>query len=148
MADSREMRAGMIEAEIDRFIVEGQYSLAVILSQTMLELLVEREVRGLARGLDTGSFGEATLELLGSFNLNRRTQRFFEHSLDVRFNEVMPDELHAFLDHNRLRNRIVHEGANAGHDEAVASLAAVRGITGRLREIVAERTARVAQAGE
>ena len=71
----------MIEAEINRFIVEGQYSLAVILSQTMLELLVEREVRGLAEGLDTGSFGEATLELLGSFNLNRRTQRFFEHSL-------------------------------------------------------------------
>jgi hypothetical protein len=61
MADSREMTAEMIEAEIDRFIVEGQYSLAVILSQTMLELLVEREVRGLARGLDTGSFGEATL---------------------------------------------------------------------------------------
>ena len=50
MADSREMRAGMIEAEIDRFIVEGQYSLAVILSQTMLELLVVREVRGLAEG--------------------------------------------------------------------------------------------------
>lgn len=100
----------MIEAEIDRFIVEGQYSLAVILSQTMLELLVEREVRGLAEGLPAGSFGEATLEL------------------------------HAFLGHNRLRNRIVHEGANAGHEEAVASPAAVRGITARLHEIVARRT--------
>ena len=138
--DSREMKAGMIEAEIDRFIVEGQYSLAVILSQTMLELLVEREVRGLAVGLDTGSFGEATLELLGSFNLNRRTQRFFEHALDLRFGEEMPDEMHAFLDHNRLRNRIVHEGANADHEEAVASLTAVRDITGRLHEIVVERT--------
>ncbi len=106
----------------------------------MLELLVEREVRGLAEGLDTGSFGEATLELLGSFNLNRRTQRFFEHALDLRFNEEMPDELHAFLDHNRLRNRIVHEGANASQEQAVASLAAVRGITGRLHEIVAQRT--------
>src|ERR1700742_4052344 len=55
MADSREMKAGMIEAEIGRFIAEEQYSLAVILSQTMLELLVEREVRGLAENLDTGS---------------------------------------------------------------------------------------------
>src|ERR1700712_2244487 len=140
MAESREMRAGMIEAEIDRFIVEGQYSLAVILSQTMLELLVEREVRGLAEGLDTGSFGEATLELLGSFNLNRRTQRFFEHALDLRFNEEMPDELHAFLDHNRLRNRIVHEGATAGHEESVAPFEAVCGITGRLHEIVVQST--------
>jgi hypothetical protein len=141
VADSREMRAGTIEAEIDRFIVEGQYSLAVILSQTMLELLVEREVRGMAEGLDTGSFGEATLELLGSFNLNRRTQRFFEHALDVRFSEEMPGEMRAFLDHNRLRNRIVHEGASADEAQARASLAAVRGITGRLREVVDERTA-------
>jgi hypothetical protein len=148
VADSREMRAGTIEAEIDRFIAEGQYSLAVILSQTMLELLVEREVRGLAEGLDTGSFGEATLELLGSFNLNRRTQRFFEHALDVRFNQEMPDEMRAFLDHNRLRNRIVHEGAAADQEQAVASLAAVRGITGRLHEVVAERTAQVAPPGE
>ncbi len=52
----------MIEAEIDRFIVEGQYSLAVILSQTMLELLVEREVRGLAVGLDTAT-GSSTRAL-------------------------------------------------------------------------------------
>src|ERR1700755_1957100 len=115
MADSREMRAGMIEAEIDRFIVEGQYSLAVILRP-------------------------ATLELLGSFTLNRRTQRFFEHALDLRFNEEMPDELHAYLDHNRLRNRIVHEGANAGHEAGVASLAAVRGIPSRLHQIVLRRT--------
>jgi hypothetical protein len=40
MVDSREMRAGAIEAEIDRFIVEGQYSLAVILSQH--EIVAER----------------------------------------------------------------------------------------------------------
>jgi hypothetical protein len=140
VTDSREMRAGAIEVEIERFIAEAQYSLAVILSQTMLELLVEREVRGLAEGLDTGSFGEATLELLGSFNLNRRTQRFFEHALDLRFNEVMPDEMHAFLEHNRLRNRIVHEGAEASHEQASASLQAVRAITGRLRQLVLHRT--------
>jgi hypothetical protein len=135
------MRAGAIEVEIERFIGEAQYSLAVILSQTMLELLVEREVRGLATGLETGTFGEATLELLGSFNLNRRTQRFFEHSLDLRFNEVMPEEMHAFLEHNRLRNRIVHEGAEADREQAVASLAAVRAITGRLHRLVSEHTA-------
>jgi hypothetical protein len=134
------MRAGAIEVEIERFIGEAQYSLAVILSQTMLELLVEREVRGLAAGLETGTFGEATLELLGSFNLNRRTQRFFEHSLDLRFNEVMPEEMHAFLEHNRLRNRIVHEGAEADREQAVASLAAVRAITGRLHQLVSEHT--------
>jgi hypothetical protein len=134
------MRADTIAAEVERFIGEAQYSLAVILSQTMLELLVEREVRGLAEGLRTGSFGEATLELLGSFNLNRRTQRFFEHALDLRFSEVMPDEMRAFLDHNRLRNRIVHEGAAATREQAVASLAAVRGITQRLHEVVAAHT--------
>lgn len=68
----------------------------------MLKLLVEREVRGLAEGLGAGIFGEATVELLGSFNLSRRTQRCFEHALDLRFDEEMPNELHAFLDHNRL----------------------------------------------
>ncbi len=139
MADSREIKAKAIEVEIERFIAEGQYSLAVILSQTMLELLVEREVRALAEGLGTGTFGEATLELLGSFNLNRRTQRFFEHSLGLRFDEEMPDEMHAFLGHNRLRNRIVHEGAEATRDQAVASLAAVQAITGRLHQLVLGR---------
>src|SRR6202012_3043998 len=107
MADSREMRAGMIEAEIDRFIVEGQYSLAVILSQTMLELLVEGEVRGLAEGLDTGSFGEATLELWGSFNLNRRTQRFFEHALDLSFNVVLFKDTPTIESDTRARNDVL-----------------------------------------
>ena len=130
----------MIEAEINRFIVEGQYSLAVILSQTMLELLVEREAKALAEGLDTGSFGAAALELLGGFNLNRRTQRFFEHALEIRFDDEMPAEMHAFLAHNRLRNRIVHEGANATREEAEASHAAVCGVTDRLHAIVIERT--------
>jgi hypothetical protein len=85
MTDSRAMRALTIETEIHRFIAEEQYSLAMILSQSMLELLVEREVRSLADGLQVGSFGDAALELLGSFSLNRRTQRFFEHALEVRF---------------------------------------------------------------
>jgi hypothetical protein len=129
-----------IEPEIRRFIADGQYALAVILSQTMLELLVEREAKGLAEGLGTGAFGSAALELLGGFNLNRRTQRFFEHALDLRFDEEMPAEMHAFLAHNRLRNRIVHEGAAATKEEAEASLAAVRGVTTRLHEIVARRT--------
>jgi hypothetical protein len=136
------MRAGTIEVEIERFIEEAQYSLAVILSQTMLELLVEREVRALAEGLETGTFGEATLELLGSFNLNRRTQRFFEHALDLHFNAEMPDEMHAFLEHNRLRNRIVHEGAEATREQAAASLGAVRAITGRLHQLVLGRVER------
>jgi hypothetical protein len=83
-------RAHAIEPEIDRFIAEGQYSLAVILSQTLLELLVEREAKALAERLDTGAFGAAALELLGGFNLNRRTQRFFEHALDLRFDQEMP----------------------------------------------------------
>jgi hypothetical protein len=142
MTDSPGMRALTIEAEIRRFVAEEQFSLAVILSQTMLELLVEREVRSLADGLQVGSFGEAALELLGSFNLNRRTQRFFEHALDVKFNREMPDELNAFLDHNRLRNRIVHEGARADRDDAVASLAAVRAITWRLHQLVLTHTGR------
>jgi hypothetical protein len=142
MADSRAMRAHTIETEIRRFIGEGQFSLAVILSQTMLELLVEREVRALAEGLQVGTFGEAALELLGSFNLNRRTQRFFEHTLDLRFKDVMPAELSAYLDHNRLRNRIVHEGTRADREDAVASLDAVRAITVRLHQIVLTRTGR------
>jgi hypothetical protein len=135
-----EGRAHAIEPEIDRFIGEGQYSLAVILSQTMLELLVEREAKALAERLDTGAFGAAALELLGGFNLNRRTQRFFEHALDLRFDDEMPEEMHAFLAHNRLRNRIVHEGANATREQAEASLAAVRGVTSRLHLIVVQRT--------
>jgi hypothetical protein len=142
MTESREERAHAIEPEVRRFIAEGQYSLAVILSQTMLELLVEREAKALAEGLGTGSFGSAALELLGGFNLNRRTQRFFEHALDLRFDEEMPDEMHAFLVHNRLRNRIVHEGAEASREEAEASLAAVAGVTSRLHQIVVRRTGR------
>jgi hypothetical protein len=130
------MRATTIETEVRRFIAEEQFSLAVILSQTMLELLVEREVRSLAEGVQAGSFGDATLELLGSFSLNRRTQRFFEHALDLRFRSEMPTELDAYLEHNRLRNRIVHEGARADHDDAVASLEAVRAVTWRLHQVV------------
>ncbi len=133
-------RAHAIEPEIERFIAEGQYSLAVILSQTMLELLVEQEAKALAERLDTGAFGSAALELLGGFNLNRRTQRFFEHALDLCFDQEMPDEMHAFLVHNRLRNRIVHEGAEATREEAEASHAAVRGVTSRLHTIIVERT--------
>jgi hypothetical protein len=142
MSDSRAMRAVTIEVEVRRFIAEEQYSLAVILSQTMLELLVEREVRSLVDGLQAGSFGDATLELLGSFNLNRRTQRFFEHSLGLKFRAEMPAELDAYLRHNHLRNRIVHEGALAGRDDAVASLEAVRAITWRLHQIVMTHTGR------
>ncbi len=142
MTESREERAHAIEPEVRRFIAEGQYSLAVILSQTMLELLVEREAKALADRLDTGAFGSAALELLGGFNLNRRTQRFFEHALDLRYDEDMPDEMHAFLVHNRLRNRIVHEGVEATQEEAEASLAAVGGVTARLHQIVVVRTGR------
>jgi hypothetical protein len=136
------MRALTIEPEISRFIAAEQYSLAVIVSQTLLELLVERVAHALVDGLDTGRFGSATPELLGSFNLNRRTQRFFEHALDLRFKEEMPEEMRAFLDRNRLRNRIVHEGASATREEAVASLEAVRGITWRLHQIVLRHTGR------
>lgn len=50
--------------------------------------------------------------------------------------------MHAFLLHNRLRNRIVHEGAEASREEAEASLAAVGGVTSRLHEIVVRGTGR------
>jgi len=50
--------------------------------------------------------------------------------------------MHAFLAHYRLRNRIVHEGAEASQEEAEASLAAVRGVTSRLHQIVVARTGR------
>jgi len=43
---------------------------------------------------------------------------------------------------NRPRNRIVHEGARADGDDAVASLEAVRAITWRLHQIVLTRTGR------
>ncbi len=142
------MRAETIEPEVRRFIAEEQYSLAVILSQTMLELLVEREAHDLAEGLDAGAFGTATLELLGSFNLNRRTERFFERSLGLRFKDEWPEEMRAFLEHNRLRNRIVHDGATATREEAVASLEAVLAITGRLHEAVLRRTGRESAPGD
>jgi hypothetical protein len=85
------MRALTLEIEIRRFIGEEQFSLAVILSQTMLELLVEREVRSLADGL---------------------------------------------------QDRIVHDGAQAERDDAVASLEAVRAITWRLHQLVLTHTGR------
>ncbi len=44
MADSREIRAGMIEAEIDRFVVDRQYSPAAVggIAGRLHEIAVQR----------------------------------------------------------------------------------------------------------
>lgn len=134
------MRALLLEGEIERLIGEGNYSLAVILSQTMLELRVEREARELAEGFDSDSFGAAALGLFPSFNLtNSRTRRFFETALEVRFADVMPGEVKDLEAHAKLRNRVVHEGEEVGREEARTSLAAVLAITRRLHQLTYRR---------
>jgi hypothetical protein len=137
---SRSLRALLLEGEVQRLIAEESYSLAVILSQTMLELRVEREAKELAEGFDASSFGTAALGLLTSFNLlHGRTRKFFETALEVRFSEEMPEQVKALQEHAKLRNRVVHEGEDVGRDEARASLAAVLEITHLLHQLTYRR---------
>ena len=133
------MRALFLEREIERLLDAENYSLAVIVSQTMLELRVEQEVRHLAEGFDADSFGEAALGLISSFNLSRRTQKFLETALGIRFSTEMPAEIKALRTHYALRNRIVHEGEAADREQARASFKAVRDITWRLHQLTYRR---------
>lgn len=92
---SRAIRAFSLEREVERLLHDEQHELAVIVSQTLLELRVEVEFDALAEGFQTDSFGQATLGLLGSYNLTRRTRRFLEQVLGTKLSEEMPEEMQA-----------------------------------------------------
>jgi hypothetical protein len=136
---SRAMRALLIESEIQRLLDDEHYALAIVVSQTMLELRVEQEIKNLAEGFQSDTFGEATLEMFSSFNLNGRTRKFVELALGIRFVDVLPSEMEALRFHNERRNRIVHAGAAASGDDAHASFQAVRDMTWRLHQLVYRR---------
>jgi hypothetical protein len=136
---SRAMRALTIESEIQRLLHDEHYALVIVVSQTMLELRVEQEIKNLAEGFQADSFGQATLEMFSSFNLNGRTRMFVERVLDIKFAHALTSEMEALRVHTERRNRIVHAGAAASRDEAHASFQAVRDVTWRLHQLVYRR---------
>jgi hypothetical protein len=137
---SKIWRSFALEREIEGLLRGKQYALAVIVSQTLLELRIAREVDNLVEGFDADSFGEAAVGLLSSFNPgNQRTQEFFEAALETRFAQEMPEDWRALREHNRRRNNIIHEGAEVTEAEARESLAAVERVSWGIHQLTLRR---------
>jgi hypothetical protein len=136
---SRALRSYALESEIERLLRDEQYELAVLVSQTLLELRVEAAMADLAEGFQAESFGEAAFGLLSSYNLTGRTQQFLEEVLDTKLHQELPEEMQALKDHIELRNAIAHSGAEASEQEARASYGAVLEVSERIRELIYRR---------
>lgn len=133
-------RSFALEREIEGLLRDKQYALAVIMSQTLLELRIACEVDNLIEGFDAGSFGEAAVGLLDSFNpTNSRTKSFFETTLGVKLPEETGEDWPAMVEHNRRRNEVVHKGVEVSEAEARASLAAVEAVSWRIHQLTLRR---------
>lgn len=124
------LRSFALENEVERLLRGGQYDLAVLVSQTLLELRTEAELAEFVENSGNEEMGEAALTLLPSYNLgNGRVQAFFERLVGVRLRDHYPDELAALRAHVERRNAIAHRGAQVSREDARASFAAVLAIT-------------------
>lgn len=124
------IRSFKLEAEVRRLISTEQYELAVLVSQTLLELRIEAELAHFVEHSGDPELGEAALSILGSYNLgNPRTQRFFEQLVGVKLKDRAPKMLRELKAHVERRNRIAHRGDTATREEAHASLRAVLAAT-------------------
>jgi hypothetical protein len=115
-----------LETEVQRLLREERYDLAVLVSQTLLELRVEAELVEFFEITGEHALGDAVLDLLPSFNLaHHRVSAFFERLVGVRLSDDHGEEMAALRAHGKRRNRIAHEGAKVSREDARASLAAV-----------------------
>jgi hypothetical protein len=120
------LRAYALEAEVERLLREGRFELAVLLSQTLLELRVEAELVDYFETIGEQRFGDAALGLLPSYNIgNGRVQTFFERLVGDRLQEADAKAVSALRAHVERRNGVAHRGEQVSEQEARASLAAV-----------------------
>lgn len=130
------MRSFALEREVQRLLVEERYELAVLISQTLLELRTEAELTHFVENSQEPRLGEAALTVLGTYNLgNPRVQRFVEGLVGVRLRDRCSSEFTALKAHVERRNAIAHRGEEVDAEDARASLAAVRAITEVLHEL-------------
>jgi hypothetical protein len=130
------MRSFALEAEVQRLLREERYDLAVLVSQTLLELRVEAELVEFFKNTGEQAIGEAALGLLPSYNLgNGRVQTFFERLVAVRLREDHGEVMAALRAHVERRNRIAHRGEQVSRDDASASLAAVLAVSQLVHEL-------------
>jgi hypothetical protein len=130
------LRSFALEREVERLLREERYELAVLISQTLLELRTEAELAHFAKTSMEPTMGEAALAVLGTYNLaNPRVQRFVEAIVGVRFRDRCPDEFTALKRHVERRNAIAHRGEQVSAEDARASFAAVLAMTEMLHEL-------------
>ena len=101
---------------------EGRYELAVLLSQTLLELRVEAELADYFKTIREERFGDAALGLLPSYNIgNGRVQTFFERLVDEKLRDADADAMAALREHVERRNRVAHHFIRSGsaHDQSL-----------------------------
>ncbi len=124
------LRSFALENEVERLLREERYELAVLVSQTLLELRIEAELADFFKSAGEEVLGEAALGLLPSFNLgNGRVQTFFERLVGVRLRDKYQDEMAALRAHVERRNGIAHRGEQVSRENAKASFEAVLAVT-------------------
>ena len=135
-APSLMLRSYALESEVERLLREKRYELAVLLSQTLLELRVEAELVDYFKILREERFGEAAVGLLPSYNIgNGRVQTFFERLVGERLRDANAGAMAALRAHVELRNRVAHRGEQVGEEAARASLAAVLRVSQLVHEL-------------
>jgi hypothetical protein len=130
------IRAFELESEVGRLLREGHHELAVLLTQTILELRVEAELSEHLKILGEDALRDAALELLTTFNIGQSyTKRFFERLVNARLSDVNPAAMRELQEHNERRNRIAHAGETIDEDDARASLRAVLAVCALVHEL-------------
>jgi hypothetical protein len=123
------LRSYALEREVERLLKEERYELAVLLSQTLLELRVEAELVEYFDIIQEKQLREAALGVLPSYNIgNGRVQAFFERLVDFRMREEDAEAMDALREHVERRNRIAHGGERVSREDAMASLEAARAV--------------------
>lgn len=129
---AKSIRSLELKHEIEDLIEAGQYELAVILTQTLLEVRLEADLHAFADEFEEPKVLAAAIDLLPGFNLsNGRVRKFVEALIG---NPIMD---HDEADHwarlrnfQQLRNTLVHQGAReVAASDADGFLDAVLAIT-------------------
>jgi hypothetical protein len=133
---SLRLRSYALETEVERLLREKRYELAVLLSQTLLELRVEAELVDYFEILREKRFGDAALGLLSSYNIgNGRVQTFFERLIDAKLRDADAEAMSALRAHVERRNGVAQRGDQATEEDARASLAAVLAVSQLVHEL-------------
>jgi hypothetical protein len=143
------MRSYSLESEITGLIREEKFSLAVLLSQTLLELRTEVELTDYLRNCPAPELERPVMKLLPGSNLGSgRVRRFAEGLGEIDFNAEHGEEFRQLGRHQQRRNAIAHDGAVVTREEAQESFAAVLKVTQILHESLYKAQGREAELEE